>query len=101
MIRGFVKTLDEAVEIHNAGIAKNVLISRSLGHLSHQFFVRLAASSAPEALEVLGLDVWMNEKGMMEYYMGKDYAGINMNTMFNGKPTSSIWKNPGGSWVEW
>jgi len=38
---------------------------------------------------------------MMEYYMGKDYAGINMNTMFNGKPTSSIWKNPGGSWVEW
>jgi hypothetical protein len=101
IIRGKVNSLQEAETIHNEVMEKLVNVSRSRGILSHHFYVRLAAPGSPEALEVLGLDVWMNGEDMIKHYTSPEYGNAGLNRLFAGKPTSSVWAHPKGQWVEW
>jgi len=101
MIRGTVKSIEEAEDIHNAAMEKRVAPARIDGLLSHEFYVRLAAPGSPEALEVLGLDIWSSAEGMGKHYMGPDYQNSGADKIFNAKPVSSVWAHPKGNWVEW
>lgn len=101
IVRGFVKSLDEAAEIHNKANAENIKQARAFGLLSHEFYVRLAAPGSPEALEVIGIDVWNTGKGAMDHYQSPLFQNSGLYNMFASKPTSSIWQNPKGEWVEW
>ena len=101
MVRGYVKSLEEAAAIHNSAIGKTAKMARANGILSHQFHVRLAAPGSPEALEVLGLDTWMTAEGMMKQYMSPEFQSSGLYNMFAGKPVSSTWVHPAGEWVEW
>ncbi len=101
LVRGTVKSLEEAEAIHNAAMEENVKVTRAAGIVSHAFYVRMAAPGSAEALEVLGVDVWMSEEGMMKYYMSPEFQNSGLYKMYASKPTSSIWVHPKGEWVEW
>ncbi len=101
IVRGTVKSIEEAEAIHNAAVETYVNIERSRGIVSHAFYVRAAAPNSPEALEVLGIDVWMHAEGMMEHYMSPEFQNSGIYKMFNNRPVSSTWIHPAGTWVEW
>ncbi len=101
IIRGSVKSIAEAEAIHNPAIALNVKAARANGMISHDFYSRLAAPGSPEALEVLGVDVWMSAEGMMKHYSSPEFQNSGLYKMFTSKPSSSTWVHPKGEWVEW
>jgi hypothetical protein len=101
LVRGKIKSLEEAETIHNSAIEKQVNPARAAGILSHEFYGRLAAPGSPETLEVLGVDVWMNSDSMMKHYMGPEFQNSELYSMFASKPASSTWAHPRGEWVEW
>jgi hypothetical protein len=101
MVRGTVKSLEEAEAIHNDAIASQVNLARAAGILSHEFYVRAAAPGSPEALEVLGLDVWMNGDNMLKHYNSPEFQNTGLYKIFASKPTSGTWVHPKGEWVEW
>ncbi len=101
LVRGFVKSIDEAAEIHNEAISGQTARARAAGILSHEFYVRLAAPGSPEALEVLGVDLWQNADRMMAHYMSPEFQGSGLYKIFASKPKSSTWVHPKGEWVEW
>jgi hypothetical protein len=101
IIRGTVSSLADAEVIHNTAMAGQVAASRAAGMLSHEFYSRLAAPGSPEALEVLGVDVWMNAESMMKHYTSPGFQSSGLYKIFAAKPVSSIWAHPQGEWVEW
>ncbi|HMJ70308.1 MAG TPA: hypothetical protein VK508_15495 [Cyclobacteriaceae bacterium] len=101
LVRGKVKSMADAEAIHNTANEPLVSTARAAGILSHDFYVRAAAPGSPEALEVLGVDVWMNADGMMKHYMSPEFQNSGLYNMFAAKPASSTWVHPKGDWVEW
>ncbi|MEP7323319.1 MAG: hypothetical protein ABI761_15445 [Saprospiraceae bacterium] len=101
IVRGKVKSIEEAEAIHNTAIANTIKAGRANGILSHEFYVRIANPGSPESLEVLGLDIWMNAEGMMKHYMSSEFQNSGLYKMFTEKPVSSTWVHPKGEWVEW
>ena len=101
LVRGRVNSIEAAEAIHNAAIESQVKSARAAGIVSHAFYVRMATPDSPEALEVLGMDVWMNAEGMMKYYMSPEFQGSGIYKMFASKAESSLWVRPEGSWIEW
>jgi hypothetical protein len=101
LVRGTVKSIAEAAAIHNKVQEEQVKTARANGIVSHEFYVRMAAPGSPEALEILGVDVWMDAEGMMKHYMSPEFQNSGLYKMFTGKPSESIWVHPKGEWVEW
>ena len=98
--RGTVKSVEEARELHNAAVAKTISKARQAGNLSHDSYFRLAAPGSPEALEWLGVDVWMRPDDMMSLYEDPEFLeGINH--MFTGEANTAVWVHPKGDWTEW
>ena len=101
LVRGMVKSIEEAEAIHNTAQEGQVKRARAAGIVSHEFYVRMAAPDSPEALEVLGVDIWMDAEGMMKHYMSPEFQGSGLYAMFAAKATSSLWIHPEGDWIEW
>ncbi len=101
LVRGTVKSLEEAAAIHNPAMEGTVKIARANGMVSHAFYSRMAAPSSPEALEILGVDVWMSADGMMKHYMSPEFQNSGLYNIYASKPASSMWVHPKGEWVEW
>ncbi|MFT5103885.1 MAG: hypothetical protein ACI8VT_003046 [Saprospiraceae bacterium] len=101
LVRGTVKSIEEASDIHNAAIETQVMAARAAGIVSHDFYVRKAAPGSAEALEVLGVDVWMNAESMMKHYGSPEFQNCGLYKMYASKPSSSTWVHPKGEWVEW
>ncbi len=101
LVQGTVKSIEEAEAIHNTAIGGQVKAARAAGIVSHEFHVRMAAPGSPEALEVLGVDVWMDSESMMKHYMSSEFQNSGLYKMFSAKPSSSTWIHPRGEWVEW
>jgi len=100
IVRGTVNSKEEAKKLHDTAITKTIGKARKLGLLSHEAYFRMAASGSPEALEFLGVDVWMSGEGMGEFYEDEDFlAGFNH--LFTGEAADSVWVHPKGDWVEW
>ena len=100
VVRGTVNSKEEAKKLHNAVMSKTISKARSLGLLSHESYFRLAAPDSPEAMEYLGVDVWMNGERLGEYYGDEEFlAGYD--GFFTAEATDSVWVHPKGEWTEW
>ena len=100
VVRGTVRSVDEARDAHNAIVGAEVNKARLAGDLSHEVYLRMAAPDAPEALELFAVDVWTSAAGMGEYYSRPEFrAGIQK--LFAAPPSTSVWAHPEGDWVEW
>jgi hypothetical protein len=100
MARATVKSLEEACELHNQAVARTVGQARKAGNLSHESYLRMAAPGSPEALEWLGVDVWMRPDEMMSLYEDPEFLE-GFDHMFTGEADVSIWVHPHGDWIEW
>lgn len=98
--RATVKSLEEACELHNQAVAKTVNKARKVGNLSHESYLRMAAPGSPEALEWLGVDVWMRPDEMMSLYEDPEFLE-GFDHMFTGEANVGIWVHPKGDWIEW
>jgi hypothetical protein len=100
IVRGTVNSKEEAKTLHDTAMTKTISKARKLGILSHDAYFRMAAPGSPEALEFLGVDVWMNGEGLGDFYGDEDFlAGFNH--IFTGEAADSVWVHPKGNWVEW
>jgi len=100
IVRGTVNSKEEAQKLHDTAMTKTISKARKLGMLSHEAYFRMAAPGSPEALEFLGVDVWMNGEGMGDFYGDEDFlAGFNH--LFTSEAADSVWVHPKGEWVEW
>jgi hypothetical protein len=98
--RGTVKSMDEARALHNTAVAKTIGKARRAGNLSHESYFRMAAPSSPEAMEWLGVDVWMRPDDMMGLYEDPEFLE-GFNHMFSGEADTAVWVHPKGDWTEW
>lgn len=101
LVQGKVNSIEEAQAIHNKSMATQIKSARANGLVSHEFYVRMAAPGSSEALETLGVDMWMDPEGMMEHYSSPEFRKSGLYTMFSEKAATSIWIHPKGEWVEW
>jgi hypothetical protein len=98
--RATVNSLKEACELHNKAVAKTISKARKAGNLSHESYFRLAAPGSPDALEWLGVDVWMRPDEMMSLYEDPEFLE-SFNHMFTGEANVGVWTHPQGDWIEW
>lgn len=98
--RATVNSVDEARTLHNAAVAKTIRKARQAGNVSHESYFRLAAPGSPEALEWLGVDVWMRPDEMMSLYEDPEFLE-GFNHMFTGEADTAVWVHPKGDWTEW
>lgn len=100
VVRGTVKSMDEAKKLHNTAMTKTIGKARKLGMLSHKAYFRMAAPNSPEALEYFAVDVWMSAEGMGDYYGDEEFLA-SFNHFFTAEAADSVWVHPKGDWVEW
>jgi hypothetical protein len=98
--RATVQSLEEACVLHNKAVAKTISKARKAGNLSHESYFRLAAPGSPEALEWLGVDVWMRPDEMMSLYEDPEFLE-GFNHMFTEEANVGVWTHPEGDWIEW
>jgi hypothetical protein len=98
--RATVKSVEEARKLHNAAVTKTVSKARAAGNLSHESYFRLVAPGSPEALEWIGVDVWMRPDEMMSLYEDKEFLE-GFNHMFTAEADTAVWVHPKGDWTEW
>jgi hypothetical protein len=96
ILRARVKSPQEAIAAFRESVVKGLSDARRLGQIGHEIFIRLGSPSDPA--ELLGVDLWFDAAGMMEYYQ-KHMGGLA--GAFAGAPATSVWKQPVGHWIEW
>jgi hypothetical protein len=100
LIRGTVRSREAATQAFDVFARRAINACRLGGQVSHQLFFRLPSPDAPPELELLGVDVWMDQEGMARAYADRAHLAP-IADVFLGPPTTSTWKQPAGSWVEW
>jgi hypothetical protein len=100
VVRGMVRSREEARQVHNAIVSSNVNAARMAGDMSHEAFFRLTAPDAPERLELFAIDVWYSAEGMGQYYQNPEFVR-GFQELFAAPPATSVWVHPAGEWVEW
>jgi hypothetical protein len=100
VVRGTVRSHEEARAVHNGIVGKEVNRARKAGSLSHDAYFRLAPPDSPEALEFFAVDVWMSASGMAQYNQDPEFLR-GFQELFTAAPATSSWVHPNGDWVEW
>lgn len=100
MIRGPIASPDAAIEIFRKADAAAQRTARARGLLSHEVFIKLAPPGDTGPLELLGVDVWCDAKGMAEHY-GDPNEMKALSGAFSGPADPSIWREAPGAWSEW
>lgn len=98
--RATVQSMEEACVLHNRAVANTIGKARRAGNLSHESYFRVAAPGSPEALEWLGVDVWMRPDEMMSLYEDPEFLE-SFNHMFTAEADTAVWVRPKGDWTEW
>jgi len=100
MIRGQIKSPEAAIETFRAVDIKAQRSARARGLLSHEVFIKLSPPGTDAPLELLGVDVWCDGKGMGEHYSDPaEMAGLA--GVFVGAPDATTWQQAAGPWSEW
>jgi hypothetical protein len=100
LIRGVVKSREGATAAFDAFARRAINAGRLAGQVSHQVFFRVPSPGASPAMELLGVDVWMDDAGMARVYGDRAHLAP-IADVFSAAPTTSTWKQPAGDWVEW
>jgi hypothetical protein len=100
MVRGTIASPDAAIEIFRNADMKAQRAARARGLLSHEIFIKMNPPGVSAPLELLGVDVWCDAKGMGEHYSDpnemKALAGA-----FTAAPDTMTWQQAPGQWSEW
>lgn len=99
IMRAPVASYEAATDAFHADSAEKANASRQLGLIAHQLFVPVPMGPETPAVEVLGVDYWLDEKGMNDWYASATYD--HLGPVFTGAPATSTWKPAGSDWVEW
>ena len=99
LMRAPVSSYEAAASVFHADSAAKINAARQLGQVAHQLWVPVPMPGSTPAVEVLGLDYWLDVDQMNEWYAQAEYAEIG--SVFTGAPTTSIWTPAGSDWVEW
>jgi hypothetical protein len=98
VVRGAIENPEHAVSVFRSILEPKLSDARRRGQLSHQLFVKMPMPGAPPTLELLGVDLWCDPKGMQEHY--GEIAGYEK--AFSASPDASVWQQAsGGVWSEW
>jgi quinol monooxygenase YgiN len=100
IVRGSVKSREEAQARHNTSVAKSVNKARMAGNMSHEAYFKMVPPGNRDPVELIAIDVWMNASGMNRFYQEPE-SQRNLQELFSGTPSMSIWTHPVGDWVEW
>lgn len=99
IMRAPVSSYEAAKDAFHADSAEKANASRQLGLIAHLLFVPVPMGPETPAVEVLGVDYWLDEKGMNDWYASASYD--NLGPAFTGAPATSTWAPAGSDWVEW
>ena len=99
LLRGVVRSLEGAKAAFDK-MAETINAARMEGQVSHQIFFQMTPPGRPAALDILGIDVWMDEVGMQRFYSNPQNMAP-LRDIFAGPPATSTWKRPAGQWIEW
>lgn len=100
MVRGPIKSPEAAIAIFRNADLKAQRTARARGLLSHELFIKLNPPGDSSPLELLGVDVWCDAKGMGEHY-GDPNEMKALEGAFSGKPDATVWQQAPGQWSEW
>jgi hypothetical protein len=100
MVRGAIKSPEQALPIFNAVDEKAQRDARRRGLLSHQILIKMNAPGDTSPLELLGLDLWSDFAGMTEHYGDPTHMAA-LGGAFSGRPDASVWEQAPGHWSEW
>ena len=100
MVRGTIKSPEAAIAIFRAADVKAQRTARARGLLSHELFIKLQAPGDNSPMELLGVDVWCDGKGMGEHYSDPNEMKA-LEGAFTGKPDATVWTQAQGQWSEW
>jgi hypothetical protein len=96
LARGPVRSKESAQKIIDNMFVHQVNRARRLGLLSREYYFKMGADQP----ELLGVDVWHCEKGMIELYSSPEEMNL-LTDLFTAPPATSVWQRPAGEWVEW
>ena len=100
MVRGTIKSPDAALAIFRAADLKAQRTARARGLLSHELFIKLQGPGDNSPMELLGVDLWCDGKGMGEHYNDPNEMKA-LEGAFTGKPDVTVWTQAQGQWSEW
>ncbi len=100
MIRGPIDSPEKAIAIFRAADRKAQRAARARGLLSHELFIKLNPPGVQAPLELLGVDVWCDAKGMGEHYSDPNEMKA-LEGVFTGAPDATVWSQAPGNWSEW
>jgi hypothetical protein len=99
LMRAPVTSFDAATPAFAADSASKINASRGLGLVAHQLWVPVPTPGSTQSTEVLGVDFWLDEAQMNEWYTSASYD--HFANVFTGAPATSTWTAAGNGWVEW
>jgi hypothetical protein len=100
ILRAPVTSMDAARSAFHAYAAAGINRARLLGQVGHQVWVPAPVPGTEPAVEVLGVDYWLDVDQMHAYYDDAPESG-HLAAAFAGTPDSSTWRAAGSDWVEW
>jgi hypothetical protein len=100
VLRGMTTSLEKAAAAMNSAWQPRVLAAHRAGLASHEVWTRLAAPDSPEAMEILGLDVWANADSLRAFYSDHAFEHA-FEGVFTAEPQTWTLHRPAGEWVEW
>ena len=97
IVRGPVKSRQAAEQTLATSLKRGANTARAKGLMMREWFFR---ADQPKSLELIGVDIWFDAKGMAEVYA--DPAELTVfGDLFTARPETSVWQKPAGQWVEW
>jgi hypothetical protein len=100
MVRGPIASPEKAIVLFS-GVDKQARPdARRRGLLSHQVFIKMNPPGDTSPVELCGIDVWCDFKGMTEHYDDATHMSV-LSEAFTGRPTTAIWEQAPGQWSEW
>ncbi len=99
LMRAPVSDYDAAAAAFLADADSKINAARAAGIVSHEIWVPIPMPGVTPAVEVLGVDLWVDAAAMDAYYAAADYSALG--AVFTGAPVTSTWTPAGSDWVEW
>jgi hypothetical protein len=99
LMRAPVSSFDAAQPAFHADAASKINASRQFGQVAHHVWAPVPMPGSTPAVEVLGVDYWLDVDQMDAWYAQAEYSQLG--AVFTGAPATSTWTSAGSDWVEW
>jgi hypothetical protein len=100
LVRGTARSREAAKAAFDKIAKDTINAARMEGQVSHEIFFLMSQPGQPPSLELLGVDIWMDAAGMERFYSNPQHMAP-LRDAFTSQPSTSVWKQPSGHWIEW